>query len=123
MKVTVIVREMGRLKPDYSLDFDIPAIPQIGSYISIQRPDKPAPYGEDVIVRRVWWRLKHPETGGFSDNSKIGGMDEILLECEVATSPYSSDDWLKLANGAKHQGINVEQFEVERIDLRQSDIG
>ena len=42
-RVIVIVRESGRLKPDYSLEFDLPDIPAVGSYLSIQRPDKPRP--------------------------------------------------------------------------------
>ena len=54
VKINLVVRELGKLKPDYSLDFELPEVPAVGSYVSIQRPDKPKPYGEDVIVRKVW---------------------------------------------------------------------
>jgi hypothetical protein len=52
-RVTIVIREVGHLKPDYLLDFDLPEVPKPGSYISIQRPDKPELYGEDLIVRQV----------------------------------------------------------------------
>jgi hypothetical protein len=43
VKINLVVRELGKLKPDYSLDFELPEVPAIGSYISIQRPDHPEP--------------------------------------------------------------------------------
>ncbi len=36
----------------------------MGSYISVLRPDTPDPYGEDLVARKVWWRVKHPEIKG-----------------------------------------------------------
>src|SRR5271155_804829 len=93
-RVSVVVREVGRLKPDYSLEFDLPEIPQPGSYVSVQRPDQPEPYGEDLIVEQVWWRLKHPETAGFGTGPpKIGTVAEILVECTPAVGPWSTDRW------------------------------
>jgi len=59
-RITVVNREVEKLNPEYSLEFDIPEIPKPGSYISIHRPDEPEPYGEDMIVEKVWWRLEHP---------------------------------------------------------------
>ncbi len=44
VKINLVVRELGKLKPDYSLDFELPEVPAIGSYISIQRPDHPEPF-------------------------------------------------------------------------------
>jgi hypothetical protein len=71
VQINLVVRELGRLKPDYSLDFELPEVPAVGSYISIQRLDHPEPYGEDVIVRKVWWRLKHPETGVSASTQRL----------------------------------------------------
>jgi hypothetical protein len=122
VRVTIVVRELGRLKPDYSLDFDLPEVPNVGSYLSVQRPDKPEPFGEDVIVRKVWWRLKHPETEGFAKIPKIGALHEIMVECEVALSPYSSDHWRELAEAGKARGVGVEDFEVARVSVRESDL-
>ncbi len=45
VQIVVVVREPDRLKPDYSLRFDLPEIPKTGSYILIQRPDLPEPFG------------------------------------------------------------------------------
>jgi hypothetical protein len=122
-RVIVVVRETGRRKPDYSLEFDLPEVPAVGSYISVQRPDKPEPYGEDLVVRKIWWRLKHPETGGVgSEAPKIGSLWEIFVECDPALSPYSSDNWRRLMEGAKKHGVDIEDFEVARFSVRESDI-
>jgi hypothetical protein len=43
VKVHIVIRQIGRLKPDYSLDFELPEVPRIGDYISIHRPDRPEP--------------------------------------------------------------------------------
>jgi hypothetical protein len=118
-RVVIVVREVGRLKPDYSLEFNLPEVPQPGSYISIQRPDQPEPYGEDLIVQQVWWRLKHPEIGGFgSEVPKIGGITEIIVECSPALGPYSSDHWRDLHKAAHERG-DVPEFEVARFSVRQ----
>ncbi|TXH81177.1 MAG: hypothetical protein E6Q77_08590 [Rhizobium sp.] len=123
VRVTIVVREVGRLKPDYSLGFDLPEVPGIGDYLSIHRPDKPDPFGEDLIVRKVWWRLDHPETNGFaSSDERIGSVREIFVECDVALGPYSSDDWRRLAEGAKSRGLEIEEFEIARLSLRESDL-
>jgi hypothetical protein len=42
-----IVREIGKLKSEYSLDFEFPELPKVGDYISIHRPDLRNPLGED----------------------------------------------------------------------------
>ncbi|QND50800.1 hypothetical protein HB779_02030 [Phyllobacterium sp. 628] len=121
MKITVVIREVGKLQPDYSLDFDLPEVPRTGEYISIQRPDKREPFGEDVIVRNVWWRLTHPETAGFASEPKIGKVQEIIVECEPALSPYSSDAWKKLLIGARDRGHTVEDMTVERFVVPEAE--
>jgi hypothetical protein len=122
-KVTIVVREVGRLRPDYSLDFDLPAVPHAGDYVSIQRPDNPEPYGEDLIVQKVWWRLKHPETGSFRSNRRrIGGLTEILIECAQAIGPYSSDQWRDALTAARAHGAEVSEFEVARLSNRQDEL-
>ncbi len=42
VNVILVVREPGNLKPEYSLEFELPEVPAIGSYISIQRLDSPS---------------------------------------------------------------------------------
>ena len=113
-RVIVIVRESGRLKPDYSLEFDLPDIPAVGSYLSIQRPDKPRPFGEDLIVRAVWWRLDHPNTAAPGERAKIGTFNEIYVECDMAPGPWSSDHWLQYAEARRKAGDKIEELQVAR---------
>lgn len=121
-QIIVVVRELGGIEPDYWLPFEVPEVPAVGTYLSIYRPDKPEPFGEDLIVRYVWWRLKHPETGGFGDDPpKVGSLIEIVVECDMALGPYSSDHWRKMLEGARERGVEVVEFDVSRIAIPESD--
>lgn len=123
MRVTIVVNELDSHKP-YSLEFELDAVPTIGSYISIQRPDVLPPHGEDLIVRHVWWRLQHPETGGYgSEPPKIGGAVEIFIECQPAIGPYSSDRWRDNLERLEAAGHDVERFNVSRLSIRQDEMG
>jgi len=122
VQINIVVREIGKLKPDFSLDFELPEVPAVGSYISILRPDTPEPYGEDLVVRKVWWRIKHPETKGFDRApAKIGSFHEIFVECNQAAGPYSSDTWLSLLDSAKKRGVEIEEFQVSRLSVTESE--
>jgi len=118
VNVIVVVRRPGEATPDYSLDFDLPEVPSIGNYISIRRLDSREPFGEDMIVRHVWWRLLHSETHGFSsETQKPGSLVEIFVECDPALSPYSSQHWRARLNVAKAKGVEIEDFQVSRRSL------
>jgi hypothetical protein len=121
--VIVVVREIGRPKPDYRLKFELPAVPTIGSYISIQRPDHPEPFGEDMIVRQIWWRLRHPQPaiGGSAGEDKTGQTTEIFVECEQAIGPYSNSQWRRRLEEARYRGAKLEQFDVERFPMLNGD--
>ncbi|MET4601086.1 hypothetical protein ABIB90_000537 [Bradyrhizobium sp. JR4.1] len=121
-RVTIVVREVEKPNPEYSLEFDLPEVPKIGSYISINRPDNPEPYSEDMIVEKVWWRLHHPETRpSYSANepAKIGKATEIFVECIQATGPYSSDHWRDMLNARRAHGAKIPEFDVARVQVRQ----
>jgi hypothetical protein len=123
VQVNIVVLEIGKLKPDFSLDFELPEVPAVGSYISILRPDTPEPYGEDLVVRKIWWRLKHPETrGAESTPAQIGSFHEIFVECNQAAGPYSSASWLLLLDSAKKRGVEIEEFSVSRLSAPESEI-
>jgi hypothetical protein len=122
MKITVVVRDIGSLKPDYSMDFDVPAVPSIGSYISVHRPDAEHGHTEDLFVRRVWWRLEYPDTSGYGSNPpKIGLLGDIQVECEQAIGPNSLDRWRKQLEQARSQGVQVEEFEIARMNVTEAE--
>lgn len=109
----LISREIGRLKPDFSLLMQAPAVPREGDYISVSRPDNVGPYGEDFIVRKVWWRFTHPETAGYGTGpEKKGSLNELFVECDPAVGPWSGAQWRKY-----HQRPDVHEMEVARIDV------
>ena len=122
-KCVVVVREAGGNHPDFSLSFDLPEVPAVGSYLSICRPDVPEPYSEDAVVRNVWWRLRHPETGVFaSDPEKVGALIEIVVECDPAIGPHASDRWREGLAAARLRGAEVENFRVSRFSVRQDEL-
>jgi hypothetical protein len=123
-RVIIMVREPGKLKPDYSLQFELPEVPRVGSYISICRPDTVGPFGEDMIVRQVWWRLSTSVTASFvsKNEEKVGRTIEIFVECEPALGPYSSDRWRRDMEGARNRGIEIEDFDLARFSVREKDI-
>lgn len=125
IRATIVVREVGRAKPEFSLVFDLPTLPRAGDYISIRRPDVDL-HTEDLIVRHVWWELRHPETRGFVDGDEeplVGSVDEILIECDQAIGPTSRDRWRDSLEAAIERGIAVERFDVERFSIRQDEMG
>jgi len=118
VRFLVVVRESGRLEPDYSLEFEAAMLPREGDYLSVQRPDHERPFGEDMIVAKIWWRFSHPETGGFaSDPPAVGRLDEIFVECVPAVGPWSSDRW---RDGLARSG--APELELSRFSVRESDI-
>lgn len=124
MTAKIIVREFGTRKPDYGLYFEIPELPKVGDYVSIQRPDNAGEWGEDLIVRHIWWRLNHPETGGaVTGNEKIGSVKEIYIECDKALGPWSSDRWRDhVTFESEKTGVPIERFDVNRLSYRESQV-
>jgi len=123
--VTVMVRELGSTTPDYSLKFELPEIPRVGSYISVTRPDTPKAYSEeDLVVRHVWWRLYHPETRAFasSENEKNGKVTEIVVECDPALGPWARDKWRDMMESATSRGVAVEHFPITRLSIREREL-
>ncbi len=119
-EVTIVVRESGKLKPDFSLRFSLPEVPREGDYISIFRPDAKV-HTEDVIVRKVWWHLHHEETRGAAseDDVIVGGVRDILVECDPAIGPYARDNWRQWAEAAASRGGKVEHFDVVRFSISE----
>ena len=97
-------------------------MPEIGSVISITREGEREPFSEDVVVRHVWYRLKHPTRDGVTEGRQVGRVTEIFVECDIAEGPYASDHWRKTAEAARRQGAKVETFPIVRFALRESDL-
>ena len=126
IKITILVRELGNGRPDGSMQFLLPELPRVGDYISVQRPEKRGPWGEDLIVKHIWWRLRHPQTAGFedSDSPLVGDLHEVFVECDPAMGPWSSDAWRdSLEATAKQRGVGFERFDVKRLSVRESEAG
>ena len=123
MRFIVVVREIGagHPKPDYSVEFEAPQLPTIGSYLSITRPSNKYGHTEDLVVRHVWWRLKHPNTSGYSTGApEVGSVEEILVECDPAIGPSSSDSWRRLYE--HHPESSVERFNVSRMQISEAEL-
>ena len=86
MEVRLLCVPPGGGEPDYSLDIDLPSLPQPGDYVSVGRPEHRGT--ADFIVRRTWWYLEHPE-GSNRDTAVL-----ISVEAEYARGPYSSEEHL-----------------------------
>jgi hypothetical protein len=123
MRFIVVVREIGRTSPDYSVEFEAPVLPSIGSYLSIHRPDAEHGHTEDLVVRHIWWRLEHPETSGFaSAPEKIGSVVNIQVECDQAIGPHSLDRWRTSLEAARDRGVEVEEFNLSRFSLTEAEM-
>ncbi len=72
-------------------------------------PDHAEPFGEDMIVRQVRWRLCHPETGEAASErtEKMGMLREIFVGCDPALSPFSSDSWRRVLGGGNNPDFEV----------------
>ena len=94
---------------EYSLQFELPSVPQPGNYISIIRPDQVG--SEDFIVRRILWHLEHPTTGAYGEEGETGTMRGLYVQCEFARGPYSSDEHRRMCDAFERGGREVQSFE------------
>lgn len=90
-RVTIVIRGLGSQAADCCLDFDLPEVPRVGSYITLKRPGKSDVEG--VQVRRVWWRMKQPEIDGAAFDGAIGRAESIFVECGPTALPCSTEEW------------------------------
>jgi hypothetical protein len=108
MNATLVFVPPGGGDAEYSLQFELPSVPQPGSYISITRPDQQGT--EDFIVRRNLWHLEQPTTGAYGEG-ETGTMTELGVECEFARGPYSSDEHRRTCDDFERGGREVQDFE------------
>jgi hypothetical protein len=108
MKVRLVFVPPGGGDAEFSLEFELPSVPQPGSYISITRPDQQVGT-EDFIVRRNLWHLEHPTTGAYGEGA-TGTMRVLGVECEFALGPYSSDEHRRTCDAFERGGREVQDF-------------
>lgn len=111
MLVKLVFVPPGGGEADYSMDFEMPAIPQPGDYISIRRGT--GPHTEDFLVRRTWWSLEYPET---DENSTVmpgqcGGFLQASVECEFAIGHFSSEDHKNTCYRYKEKTGHLREFD------------
>jgi hypothetical protein len=98
---------------DYSLDFELPAVPRPGDYITIARKGAKSVGSEDFIVRRTWWYLEYPDEDSYHDKqSQVTGRTvDIGVECEFAHGAYSSDSHKRACDMYTSRGKSVKEFD------------
>lgn len=106
MKARLVFVPPGGGEAEYTLEFDLPAVPRSGDYISIKRPGQNGT--EDFMVRRAWWWLWTPEVNAavIEDEPMIGQVEDLVVECEFAIGPFSDEQHLRTA-----QGYGAKRFE------------
>ena len=111
MDVRLVFVPPGGGEADYSLDFDLPAIPRPGDYITVMRPNQSGT--EDFIVRRTWWTLEYPEAPMIqnSKNAVRGSAKSVAVECEFAKGNYSSEAHKKACDAYEQRGGTVSEFD------------
>ena len=110
MEATLVFVPPGGGDAEYSLQFELPSVPQPGNYISIIGPDQQVG-SEDFIVRRSLWHLEHPTTGAYGEEGETGTMRGLYVQCEFARGPYSSDEHRRTCDGFERGGREVQSFE------------
>jgi hypothetical protein len=78
IKVAIVVGERTNQGPSGPPIFELPAVPEIGSYITCT-PLQPA--GEDLVVRRVEWRLWQAVSEEGAE-AKPGSLLDVLIFCD-----------------------------------------
>lgn len=85
MKVEFAFFRPGKERAEYSLDFEISAIPRPGDRIVIRRPETAGEIHpkETFTVRRTEWSLKSPiSIDPIKATRAVGSVDLVTVECE-----------------------------------------
>ena len=97
MKVNLSFVPPGGGETEYSLEFDLPSVPQRGDYISVFRPGQAG--AETFVVKRTWWSLE------FDDEHTRGSLNNVWVECEFALSYAASEEHRRYCEGFKRRDL------------------
>lgn len=98
MQIYLVVVPAGGGEAEYTLTMEVPAVPQVGDYITVTRDYKKGPPdddyigSEDFIVRRVRWSFTYPDDGIMihTEGEEPVGKGKVYVECEMAIGSFSS---------------------------------
>src|SRR4051794_24071442 len=113
MKVTLIVVPPGGGEQDYELDFELPAVPEAGAFISVareDRKDRPDHGYEWFFVRRAWWDLKYPHSAPTAREGDTGSLYMVGVEVEPARGRWMSPSHTRACDGYEASGLKVRNF-------------
>lgn len=121
MKISLIVVPPGGGKNEYTLEFDLPAVPRANEYITVARDDVTASperseSGELCIyecffVRRAWWDLRYPRSAPYAKEGDIGSADMIAVEVEPAYGPHMTEAHRRSCEVYEAKGLKVRTFD------------
>ena len=102
----------GGGEADYRLDFNLPAPPRAGEFITIARKDR-APGYECFYVRSVWWDLLYPRSDLYAEAGKDtpGELKMLAVECEFARGPFMTDEHKRACDAYEAGGYKVRKFD------------
>ncbi len=110
MRVNLVIVPPGGGEADYSMDFDLPAVPRPGDYIGVSRPDSGGV--ESFIVRRTWWLMNFPlAENSTSSAPAIGKVEKLCVECEFARGIHDSPSHKKACDTFEHRGKPIKEFD------------
>lgn len=116
MRVTLAFVPPGGGETDYSLDFDMPALPRAGDYISINRPGNNPKARAGMLhfmMRRVHWFLKHSpyDPSASLGNQEVGTTSDAIIECEFARGPTPSEEHDRSCDMYEARGKPIQRFD------------
>jgi hypothetical protein len=111
MNATLVFYPTGSDRWEYSLEFELPGVPNVGDYVSVQRTGQNGT--EDFVVRGCWWELEHPTNQTGSPPNRQGSVQFLHVKCEAVLGPRSTpghQDWCRRAADGKE----VERFTFDK---------
>ncbi len=90
MKVNLVFASAEGRERAHDLIFDLPAVPGRGDHLTITRPGQAGT--TDLVVRRVYWALDHPDESHRADRPVAGTLAAVTVECDLALGSYAQEE-------------------------------
>lgn len=106
----LVIVPPGGGEADYSLDFDLPAVPRTGEFISVSRDDREYGY-ECFYVRSVWWEMSYPSSAAIATKDQKGKIKMIAIEAETARGPHMTKEHERMCDAYEARGKKPREFD------------